>query len=118
MRLAIALVALLLAGCVSQEEIARRQALQAEYQQQAAHAYRDNLFRECRSIGYQEGTEGFKQCVLQLHMQNQAHNSQIESTLLQGAMQQQQQQNYLSLPYCSQLAPGLAGMARAQGRCR
>lgn len=118
MRLAIVLCAAALTGCVSQQQIEAQRAYEAQQHEAASRAYTENLRGQCRAIGYQDGTEGFRQCILQLHSQNQAQQTQMQGILLNNVLQQQMQQQQNALPYCSQLPPFVAGMRRAQGQCR
>lgn len=114
MRVPLIVLCSILASCASPEELARRQAAQAEYQRQQEIAYTNHLRGQCEAIGYQRDSDPWRQCILQLHAQNQAHRSQMQGIILNNAIQQQ----YQSLPPCYQLAPGARGFAQAQGRCR
>ena len=90
------LLVLLLAGCA---------------QQQPQVSYRDQVFAQCRSYGHVEGTEQFKQCVMQVDMQNRA-------LINQQALQDESARQYRAMPMCSSLTAFEAGFYRAQGRCR
>ena len=108
------LVLLTLASCASPEKIAAQRAYEQQQLQAQQQAYTQNLVNQCRAIGYQENTDSFRNCVLQLHTNNQQQNAQIRGVLLQEALQRQ----YQSMPLCSSLPAGTAGYARAQGTCR
>jgi hypothetical protein len=82
-------IALLLGGCVSPEQAARNRAAAAEQQRQAEIAYTQGLFAQCRSIGFSDGSDGQRNCVLQLHQQNQANRAALGAALLQGQMANQ-----------------------------
>ena len=116
------LFVLLLTGCVSAEEQQRRAALQQQYQaqQDAANreAYRSQVFAQCRAYGYAEGTEAFKQCLMQVDMANRQAADQQRAILLQQILTNESAGQQNAMPFCSSLPPGTAGYARAQGRCR
>lgn len=114
MRLSILLLCTMLAGCASPEQIAARQLYAAEQQEARDIAYTRNLANQCRAVGYQEGTDGFRNCILTLHGQNQQEAAQMRGIAAQEALRRQYQQ----MPLCSQLPPGTSGYARAQGSCR
>lgn len=113
------------AGCISaeqraaNEEAARRQYhAEQERQQAARQAYTDDLRRQCAAIGYTPDTDQFRQCILQLHSNNQAANAQERAVLMQQLLQGAREQQYRQMPYCSSLPAGLAGYQRAQGTCK
>jgi hypothetical protein len=114
MRMLAVALALLLVGCATPEQIAARQAYEAQAQEERNIAYTRHLANQCRVVGYQDGSEGFRQCILTLHSQAQAELSQMRGIAAQEALRRQGQQ----VPYCSSLPPGTAGYARAQGSCR
>lgn len=119
MRFAFTTVCLLmLYGCATPEQIAAQRAYEQQQLQAQQEAYTRSLNNQCRAIGYQPETEGFRQCILTLHTQRQQEDTQMRGIILQQAIQQRQQQQYQSMPLCSSLPPGLAGYARAQGSCR
>lgn len=121
-RLVAVTVVAILAGCISAEERAARDAARAEQMQAEQEArnkaYTESLTSQCAAIGYQRGSDGMRQCVLQLHTSTQANNTQMRAVIMQQLLQQQQQQEYRSLPFCSRIAPGLRGYMQAQGTCR
>jgi hypothetical protein len=94
MRLAIAFLALWMTGCVSPEQIAAQRAYEAQQQEEANRAYTAALFSQCRAIGYADGSDAQRNCVLQLHQQEQARRAALGAALLQGYMSQQPQQPY------------------------
>jgi hypothetical protein len=114
--------ALLLYGCATPEQRAAQQAAQqqadAERSRQQEAAYNRQLRNQCESIGYQPNTDPWRQCLLQLHTANQQRDAQMRGIILQQMLQEQQQQNYRSMPYCSSLPPGARGYAQAQGNCK
>lgn len=61
------LILLLLAGCVSPEQIAQRE------------------INECQSMGFQYGTPSFSQCLLQIRMARKQANSQFIRDMNQNA---------------------------------
>lgn len=86
------LLCTILAGCITPEQMAARQAWEAEQQELRNRAYTEGLRRQCTAVGYQDGTEGFRNCLLTLHSQAQQNAAQMRGILLQNAIQQQQQQ--------------------------
>jgi hypothetical protein len=100
----IAIAALLLAGCASPQQ-------QSYNQEQMEIAYTQGLARQCESIGYQRNTDPWRQCILQLHAQNQNRATAFGAAAIQGAATRGPTQSCASLP------PGLRGYARAQGSC-
>jgi hypothetical protein len=112
MRAFLVVVPFIIAACASPEQQAQRRAAEMQQQKQAEIAYQQGLFNQCRAIGYQPDTEPFRQCVLQLHTQNQQNAVALDAALLQGAASQPR-----VLPSCRGLPPGTAGYARAQGKC-
>lgn len=104
----IALVLLLLAGCASPEQIAARQAYEAQQQEAARTAYRERLMASCESIGYTRNTDQWRQCIMQLHAQNQAQQTAYGAALIHGTSSR-------PLPPCP---PGvIGGYQRGAGRC-
>jgi hypothetical protein len=73
---------LTLYGCATPEEIAARQAYEEEQRRYQQAAYAERLKRQCRAIGYQENTDSFRNCVLQLH-------SQTRGLILQQILQEE-----------------------------
>ena len=114
MKAPILLLCTILAGCVTPEQIAIRQAIEAQQQEQRAAAYTQHLAGQCRAVGYQEGTDAFRNCILTLHGQNQQEAAQIRGIVAQEALRRQYQQ----MPLCSSLDPFNAGWNRSQGTCR
>lgn len=106
--------AALLAGCATPEQMAARQAAEAQAQEQRNQAYTAALAAQCEAIGYVRGTDPWRSCLLQLHGQAQQQMASDRATLLQEALRRQ----YQSLPPCSSLPPGTSGYARSQGSCR
>lgn len=104
----VAILALLLTACMSPEENARRMALQNEG---AQAAYGEQLRTSCESIGYQRDTEPWRQCIMQLHAQNQASSAALGAALLQGAASRP------GVIPCRSLPPGTAGLAYSRGQC-
>ena len=107
-----ALAVLLLAGCISPEQIARNNYAAQQQEESARTAYRERLMSSCESIGYQRNTDQWRQCIMQLHAQNQQRNTALGAALLQGAASQPR-----VVPSCRGLPPGTAGYARSQGQC-
>lgn len=103
-----------LGGCANQQQIVANQAAMAEQQQQAEIAYTRGLASQCENIGYVRDTDPWRNCIIQLHGQNQARSSALQGAVLQQYLQQQYQQ----LPFCSSLPPFQAGYRRSQGTCR
>lgn len=120
MRLVAVTAVLLLAGCISAEERAARdyeRARQIEAAQQAQNkAYTEDLKRQCSAIGYPTGSDGMRQCILQLHTSTQANSAQMRAVILQQLLQQQRQDELRAMPRCPNNA--LGGYQRAQGTCR
>lgn len=114
MRLHPLLLCTILAGCATPEQIAYQRQIEAQEQERRNQAYTQNLAAQCRAVGYQDGTDALRNCIVTLHGQNQQNASQQQAIMLQEALRRQGQ----SLPYCSTLPAGTAGMARAQGRCQ
>lgn len=106
------LLLLLLVGCASPEEIGRRRAYEAHQEREQANAYRERLMASCESIGYQRNTDPWRQCIMQLHSQNQAQATAYGAAILGGATAQPR-----VVPSCRTLPPGTAGYARARGEC-
>lgn len=94
MRPPIALLALCLTACATPEQIAARRAYEAEQHRRASEAYTEHLAAQCQGIGYERFSDGWKQCLLQLHQQAQAERAQIQGIMLQNAIRQQQQRSY------------------------
>ena len=114
-----------LAGCISAEQRAANQRAEWERQQAeqqrfdaARRAYTDDLRRQCAAIGYHPDTDPFRQCILQLHSNNQASDAQTRAVLMQQLLQGAREQQYRQMPYCSSLPAGIAGYQRAQGTCK
>lgn len=114
MKPAILLLCTILSGCVTQEQIAAQRYYEAQEQEARNIAYTRHLADQCRAVGYEEGSDGFRNCMLTLHTQAQAGNAQMRSMLLQQLIQQR----YNQLPPCSSLSGFNAGFARSQGSCR
>lgn len=110
-----------LAGCISPEQMAANQRAEEARQQQASMAYRESLFNQCRSIGYTDNTDQFRQCVLQLHAVNQQRNSAVLGAIVGAAANAQAQEEaarrYQALPICGTFG-ALASYQRSQGQCR
>lgn len=70
MRGLLIVAAVALAGCGTPEQRADRQAEDRRQEQARLQAYREDLMRQCASIGYHYDTDGMRQCVLTLHGQN------------------------------------------------
>lgn len=104
------IVMLMLAGCATPQEMAYRQQVQTQQEQEQKAAYREALAQSCDAIGFKRGTDTHAQCILSQHQKRQDH--------LMQAIGMQQQREYRALPPCSSLPPGLAGYARADGSCR
>lgn len=79
MKIAVALMALV-AGCISPEQAARNQQLQAE-------AYREGLANQCSNMGFTRYTDAHSNCILSLHQQR---INLIGGALIQQYQQQQQ----------------------------
>lgn len=103
------LVVLLLAGCVSAEEQAARQYLEAHAMKEA---YRERVFNSCRAYGFREGTPEFSQCLMQVDQATQQRNSATGNAILQQMLRNQ------PIPACSSLPVGVAGYRKAEGTCR
>ena len=72
MRILVLASLLILASCATPEERALR-AQQEEYARQQREAqYVANLNYRCTQLGFTEGAPDHRQCMLQLHQQNQA----------------------------------------------
>ena len=111
MRLA-ALSAILLCGCISPEQMSRNAEFQAQQREQADVAYTRNLANQCESIGYQRQSDPWRQCIMQLHAQNQQGQTALNAALIQGLASQPG-----PIPSCRSLPAGTSGYARAQGNC-
>lgn len=118
MRSFVYLVALTLVGCATPEQIEARRQQELAQQQAAQAAYRERVFGQCRAYGFTEGTEQFRQCLMQVDMANQQQNAATRQMILQQYLQQQNEQEIRAMPYCSSLPPVIAGYRRAQGTCR
>jgi hypothetical protein len=114
MRLGILLLCTIMTGCISQQELARRQALAEQEYQARSQAYTHSLMQQCHSLGYQADTDAFRNCVLTLHAQNRQEAAQVRGIAVQEGLRRQ----YDQLPYCYTLPRGSRGMAQAQGSCR
>ena len=101
---------LLLAGCVSPEQIAQRQEL-PQQERPLEPAYRAQLISSCESIGYERNTYPWRQCIMQLQTQNQQQATALGAALLQGSEKQPR-------PQCWRLLTAAqAEYARSQGLC-
>lgn len=89
MKYAPALLALFISGCATPEQIAARQAAEAQAQEQRDQAYTNALAGQCEAIGYQRFTDPWRQCLLQLHGQNQANRAAVQGVILQQYLQNQ-----------------------------
>lgn len=90
MRAMLLIMIVIIAGCATPEQIAARRAAEAEAQRQRNIAYTQQLAAQCDAIGYQRNTDPWRNCLLQLHQQNQAQNAAMRQMLLQQYIQQQQ----------------------------
>lgn len=86
------LLALLLSGCATPEEIAHRRALQAQEQARQQEAYREHVLGQCDGMGFSRGTEAHANCALQIHNQIQANRAAIGAAYLQGQIANQPRQ--------------------------
>ena len=86
MRLLTVLLFLLLAGCATPEQIAERQRQEALQREQAAANYWRRLNAHCSQIGYQPNTDGFRNCVLQLHQSEQQQRAAIGAAIIGSGM--------------------------------
>ena len=86
----LALVVVVLAGCVSPEQAAWNRQRQAEQEAQQRAAYREGLLSSCDNIGFKRGTDAHANCVLTQHQQNM----RILGTAVLMQQQQQQQRAY------------------------
>ena len=107
-------VLLVLAGCVTPEQMAAQREQEAQMHRAAQEVYKAKVYGQCRSYGFQEGTDGFRKCLMQVDQANQAQNAQMRQMLIQQMIQQQQADR----PFCSSLPAGIAGYRRAEGSCR
>lgn len=80
MRYATLLLLCSITGCATPEQIAARQ-------EQRDIAYTSALAGQCEAVGYQRGSDPWRNCIVQLHGQNQAQRAAI----IQGIMSQPQQ---------------------------
>ncbi|HUF81617.1 MAG TPA: hypothetical protein VMN03_10815, partial [Burkholderiales bacterium] len=64
------LAAAVLSACATQEQIAAGRYREQQRADARQAAYTEGLWNQCRAMGYQPGTDGFRQCVLRLHNQN------------------------------------------------
>ena len=124
MRIAVIALSIALSGCASktpEERAAFRQARQAEEQRQVAaqrEAYRQNVYSQCRSYGFRDGSAEFNNCVMRVDMSNREQDAATRQMILQQAIQAEQVRQQRALPLCSSMGPGMAGYMRAEGSCR
>lgn len=76
-------------GCATPEQIAARQAAERQEQEARAQAYMQGLRNQCSALGYQANTDGHRNCMLQLHSQNQQANAAARNAILQQYLQNQ-----------------------------
>lgn len=107
-----------LAGCATPEQIQARRDAEAYQQEAQRQAYRDRVYGQCRAYGFSEGTDQFRNCLMQVDQANQQQNAATRQMLLQQLIQQQNESNVRAMPYCSMLPPAIAGFRRAQGTCK
>jgi hypothetical protein len=84
MKWIVGLVLLGLAGCVSQEQLAR----QRQYEEQQ---YQAQLARRCLSFGITPGTSEFAQCMSQLDQANEQRRAAIRAAILGSDLLNQRQ---------------------------
>ena len=84
MKWRVGLVFLGLAGCVSQEKLAR----QRQYEEQQ---YQAQLARRCLSFGITPGTSEFAQCMSQLDQANEQRRAAIRAAILGSDLLNQRQ---------------------------
>ncbi len=99
-------VLLLIGGCASET-------VQADDAQDRA-AYREHVYAQCDSYGYQRGSKAFSDCLMSVDLANRQMADQLRGAILQEALQRE----YRTLPLCSSLPSGMSGYERAAGRCR
>ena len=90
----ILLLCTMLAGCATPEQIAARRAQEAYQREQLNAAYTQHLASQCRAVGYQEGSDGFRNCLLTIHGQNRQDAAQRRAQAIQQQQQYQQQPTY------------------------
>lgn len=100
------IVLLAVTSCATQKQVQAQQSNEA--------AYWERLRTRCMAYGFQSGTEGFKNCVMQLDLANKQNEANSRQILLQEEIRRTQG----ALPLCSSLPPGQSGHARASGNCR
>ena len=91
MKWIIGLLFVVLAGCVSQEELAM-QRYDEEQQYQA------QLASQCRSFGFTSGTLEFAQCMLQSHQANEQRRAAIGAAIIGSGMLNPHPQPAYQLP--------------------
>lgn len=101
-----------LVGCASQQELAARHAYEQEQQRQREIAYTEGLRGQCRAVGYQENSEQFRNCIMQLHLTNQQERAQMMGIILQRALPQRE------FPLCSSFDRWTASYRAGAGTCR
>lgn len=94
MRLLLCIMAVAVAGCATPEQQAARRQAEAQYREQQEIAYTRSLAAQCDGLGFQRGTDPWRNCMLQLHGQNQAANAALRSVIIQQYLQQQQRPAY------------------------
>ena len=82
---------LLVAGCVSPEQRAYNQQMQAREEQQQREAYREQLASSCDRIGFKRGTDAHANCILS---QYQANQQQAMQLLMQMGQQERRPTTY------------------------
>lgn len=90
MRYATVLLICIIAGCATPEQIAARRAAEAQAQEQQNIAYTRALAGQCEAVGYARNSDPWRNCIVQLHGQNQANRAAI----IQGIMSQPQPAPY------------------------
>lgn len=76
-----------------------------------SRAYTEGLRNQCRAIGYAPDTEGFRQCVMTLHLQKQQEMANIRGAIIQQEIQRQTP----PMPKC--IDGPLGEYRRRQGQC-
>lgn len=88
MQYATLLLVVLISGCATSEQIAQQQAYEVQQQEQRRTAYREGLQRQCRSMGFQDGTTAFSNCLLQLHTTNQQRDNALQNAVIYDMLRQ------------------------------
>lgn len=89
MKLAALVIAALIAGCASTEQMAARNIYEAQQLAAQREQYRQRVMAQCRAYGFSDGTDEYRKCLMQVDMANQQQNEAGRQMLLQQYINQQ-----------------------------